>query len=122
MKRSDLFCRLMNYIPSPETFFLSICELLVKVLSAGYIQIRLNFLTPVSIVIPGHSEILVLTRKQSSNLEKLAFMSLDCVPVSSEGMVLVRRGFYSACCNTSLKSLMPLVHCGASKLSAAIKS
>lgn len=95
-------CLLTIYqIQSP--FFLYICELLLKVLSAGCIQIRPSFLISVSVVIPGHSETLTPTRTQSSNLEKLAFMSLSCVPPSSEGRVLVRGGFYFACCNTSFE-------------------
>lgn len=86
-------------------FFLYICVFLLKVLSAGYVQIRPSFLIPMLVVIPRHSETFALTRKQSSDLEKLAFMSLDCVPASSEGRVLVRRGFYFACCDTSFEKL-----------------
>lgn len=76
---------------------------MVKVLSAGYIQIRPSFLIPMSVVISGHSETFALTIKQSFNLEKLAFISLDCVPASSEGRVLVGRVFYFACCNISFE-------------------
>lgn len=76
---------------------------MVKVISAGYTQIRPSFLILMSVVIPGHSETFTLARKQSSNSEKLAFASLDGVPTFSEGGVLVGSGFYFACCNTSVE-------------------
>lgn len=63
MKWSDLFCSLVNLYTKSKDFFPYTCELLVKGLRAGYIQIGPSFPILLFVMIPGHLETFPLTGK-----------------------------------------------------------